>query len=154
MLLSRQLKKHHVIVFIKKLICNIWCTEDILVSSFSSLNCKWSLTFILSMLFISLSWMSLPNEVILKVFSTKAKAFKSSFYPWSFKEWGKRKTILLSFIRTMEISVVAVNGTNCLKLLTHLRLNPNHWNEHKYRHGFRDTIALMGKCGVQVEVKL
>lgn len=56
----------------------------------------------------------------------KAKAFESSFYPWSFKEWGKLKTIFFSFIRAMEISVVALSDTNCLKLLTHLRLNPNH----------------------------
>ena len=33
-----------------------------------------------------------------------------------------------------------------LKLLTRLRLNFNHLNEHKFRHNFKDTINPMHSC--------
>ena len=38
-----------------------------------------------------------------------------------------------------------------VKLLTHLRLQFSHLNEHKFRHGFSDTINPMCVCGTEVE---
>ena len=32
-------------------------------------------------------------------------------------------------------------------MLTHLRLNFSHLNEHKFRHNFNDTINSMCNCG-------
>ena len=37
------------------------------------------------------------------------------------------------------------------KFLTSLRLNISHLKEHKFRHGFADTINSMCACGVNVE---
>ena len=36
-----------------------------------------------------------------------------------------------------------INDTNGFKLLTRLRLNFSHINEHKFRHNFTDTISPM-----------
>ena len=38
-----------------------------------------------------------------------------------------------------------------VKLLTRLRLQFSHLNEHKFRHGFRD-INPMCACGTEVEI--
>ena len=37
------------------------------------------------------------------------------------------------------------------KLLTRLRLNFSHLNEHKFRHNFKDTINPMCSCGFEPE---
>ena len=39
----------------------------------------------------------------------------------------------------------------CVKLLTHPRLQFSYLNEHKFRHGFSDTINPMGACKTEVE---
>ena len=67
----------------------------------------------------------------------------SKCYSWKFRE------IILTFIRPKENSVFAVHDTKGLKLLT--RLNFSHLNEHKFRHGFRDTVGPMCKCGLETE---
>ena len=38
-----------------------------------------------------------------------------------------------------------------MTLLTRLRLQFSHLNEHKFRHGFSDTIYPMCACGTEVE---
>ena len=38
-----------------------------------------------------------------------------------------------------------------LKLLTRLEIQFSHLNEHKYRHGFGDTINAMCACGSEAE---
>ena len=38
-----------------------------------------------------------------------------------------------------------------VKLFTRLRLQFSHLNEHKFRHGFCDTINPMCSCGTEVE---
>ena len=99
--------------------------------------------------------------------STKAKAFNSSFYPYSIKEWcalseyirnivsvNKFKEIILSFIRPKENSIFAIHDTKGLKLLTRLRLNFSHLNEHKFRHGFKDRVDPICKCGLETEATL
>ena len=47
-----------------------------------------------------------------------------------------------------------MHGTKGLKLLTRLRLNFSHLNEHKSRHGFKDTVDTMCKCGLETETTL
>ena len=103
----------------------------------------------------------------MKTLSGRTKAFNSFFSPFSVKEWcalseeirnivsvNKFKETIISFIRRKENSVFAIHGTKGLKLLTCLRLNFNHLNEHKFRHGFKDTIDPMCKCGVETETTL
>ena len=67
---------------------------------------------------------------------------------------NKFKETIISFIRPKEKSVFAVHDIKGLKLLTRLRLNCSHLNEHKFRHGFKDTIDPMCKCGVETETTL
>ena len=38
-----------------------------------------------------------------------------------------------------------------VKLLTRLRLEFSHLNEHKFRHGFKDTLSPLCTCGAEVE---
>ena len=67
---------------------------------------------------------------------------------------NKFKEIILSFIRPRENSVFAILDTKGLKLLTRLGLNFSHLNEHKFRHGFRDTVDPMCKCGRETKTTL
>ena len=103
----------------------------------------------------------------MKTLSGRTKAFNSSFYPYSIKQWcalsdeirnivsvNKFKETTISFIRLKENSVFAIHDTKGLKLLTRLRLNFSHLNEHKFRHGFKDTVDPMCKCGVETETTL
>ena len=86
------------------------------------------------------------------------------FFPYCIKEWLKlidqirsiesskqfKKTIS-NFIRPKENSVYAIHDISGLKLLTRLRLNFIHLNEHKFRHHFKDTINPMCSCGFEPE---
>ena len=64
------------------------------------------------------------------------------------------KLSILDFVRLGENSVFAVHDINGLKLLTRLRLNFSHLNEHKFRHNFNDTINPMCSCGKEPETTL
>ena len=99
--------------------------------------------------------------------SGRNKAFNSSFYPYTIKEWcafseeirnivsvNKFKEIIFSFIRPKENFVFAIHDTKGLKLMTRLRLNFSHLNENKFRYGFKDTVDRMCKCGREIETTL
>ena len=58
---------------------------------------------------------------------------------------------MIKVIRTKENSVFGVSDIYGIKLLTRLRLNFSHLNEHKFRHNFDDTINPMGNCGTATE---
>ena len=101
----------------------------------------------------------------IKTFRGRIIAFESPFFPYCAKEWGNLsdelrnidsiKTLsILNFIRPRENSVFAVHDINDLKLLTRLRLNFSHQNEHKFRHNFNDTINPMFSCGKEPETTL
>ena len=103
----------------------------------------------------------------MKILFGRTKTFNSSFYPQSIKQWcalseenrnivsvNKFKETIISFIRPKEKSVFAIHDIKGLKLLTRLRLNCSHLNEHKFRHGFKDTIDPMCKCCVKTETTL
>ena len=94
----------------------------------------------------------------------RTKVFENSFFPYCIKEWLKlgeeirsiesskqfKKTIL-DFIRPKENSIYAIHDISGLKLLTRLRLNFSHLNEHKFRHNFKDIINPMCNCGFEPE---
>ena len=93
--------------------------------------------------------------------------FESSFFPYSAKEWGNLseelrnigsiktfKLSILNFVRPRENSVFAVHDINDLKLLSCLRLNFSHLNEHKFLHNFNDTINPMCSFGKEPETTL
>ena len=61
---------------------------------------------------------------------------------------------ILNFVRPRENSVFTVHDINGLKLLTSLRLNFSHLNEHKFRLNFNDTINPMCLCGKEPETTM
>ena len=103
----------------------------------------------------------------LRQFSTTAKIFESSFFPYCIIEWNNLseefrkikstdqfKTKILSFIRPKENSIFKIHDINGIKLLNRLRLYFSHLNEHKLRHNFRATIDPMCSCGLEPETTL
>ena len=67
---------------------------------------------------------------------------------------NKFREIILSFIRPKESSFFATHDTKGLKILTCQRLNFSLLNEHKFRHGFRDAVDPMWKCGLETVITL
>ena len=61
------------------------------------------------------------------------------------------KSKLLSFIRPSTRSIFSVNDPEGVKYLTRLRLRFSHLNEHKFRHGFLDTLNPLCNCSLEVE---
>ena len=69
--------------------------------------------------------------------------------------WGNPKyrilKTILDFIRPKENSIYAIHDISGLKLLTRLRLNFSHLNEHKFQCNFKDIINPMYCCGFEPE---
>ena len=59
-----------------------------------------------------------------------------------------------SLLDLRESLVFAVHSNNGLKLLTYLRLNFCHLNEHKFRHNFNDAINWLCPWGKEPETTL
>ena len=96
------------------------------------------------------------TEKSTKTFSGRTKAFELSLFPHCIKEWeniskelrsidsiNTFKLSILNIARHRENSVFADHDINGLNLLTHLRLNFSHLNEHKFRHNFNHTMNPM-----------
>ena len=99
---------------------------------------------------------------IIEQIRARTKVFENSFFPYCINEWLKLgdesiesskqfKESILDLIRPTENSIYAINDISGLKLLTRLRLNFSHVNEHKFRHNFKDTISPMCSCGFEPE---
>ena len=54
-------------------------------------------------------------------------------------------------IEKLENSSYNVHDPIAVKLLSRLRLQFSHLNEHKFRHGFNNTVNPMCPCGTEVE---
>ena len=104
---------------------------------------------------------SLRNTV--KTFATRT----STFFPHCRKEWNqlnddikkidsieKFQKTLIKITRTKESSVFGVSDIYDIKLLTRLRLNFSHLNEHKFRHNFNYTTNPMCNCGATTEATI
>ena len=50
-----------------------------------------------------------------------------------------------------ENSLFSIYNPAGVELLTRLRLQMSHLNEHKFRHGFEDTIGPMCSCNKEIE---
>ena len=93
---------------------------------------------------------------------SRRKSFKKTFFPYCIKEWNnlnaevrnaKSIHIFKTMIRTKKKGnfLFSVYDFLGVKLLTLLRLQFSHLNEHKVRHGFGDTVISM--CGCNAEIK-
>ena len=67
----------------------------------------------------------------------------------NFRSLNIFKTSILSEKKNLLFPVHDPLGA---ELLTRLRLKFSHINEHKFRHGFNDTINTVCACGTEVEI--
>ena len=70
---------------------------------------------------------------------------------WSIESSKQFKKTILDFIRSKENSIYAIHDISGIKLLTLLRLNFSHLNEHKFWHNFKDTNNPICSCGFDSE---
>ena len=97
----------------------------------------------------------------------KSSTIQKLFFPSSIVEWNKpnrevrtenirifkKRSFfgLLEFIRTLPNSIFDIYNPYGIKLLTRLRLGLSHLNEHKFKHGFNDTISFICIWGGDIE---
>ena len=102
------------------------------------------------------------SENIIRPIPTRTKTFKNSFFPFCVSEWNNLATEIRNAksINIFKKLVLKENKENSLfsiydplgvKLLTRLRLQFSHLNEHKFRHGFNDTLNPICACGNEIE---
>ena len=96
------------------------------------------------------------------VINSRTKSFKKTFFPYCINEWNNlnaevRNAKSVKFFKKMivadnkENSVFSVYDPYGVKLLTRLRLQFIHLKEHKFRHGFGDTVSPMRWCNAEIE---
>ena len=96
------------------------------------------------------------TQKTIKTFSARTNIFESSFFPHCAEAWGNLpeelkninsinafKLSILNFVIPRKNSVFPVHDINGVKLLTRLRLDFSHLNEHKFRHD-RKTNCFSG----------
>ena len=89
---------------------------------------------------------------------------KTLFFPSAIIEWGNLdphlrksenflvfKSNILKFIRPSPNSVYNCHNPRGICLITRLRLGLSHLREHKFKHGFQDTLNPLCSCGNDVE---
>ena len=96
--------------------------------------------------------------------SSRSKTFRKTFFPYCINEWNKLKPevrnakqigVFKKIIITekKENFLFSIHNPVGVKLLTRLRLQLSHLNEHKFRHGFEDRISPMCSCNKEIESK-
>ena len=104
----------------------------------------------------------LSTTSMIRPFPLKKKFFKNTFFPYCISEWNKLTVEIknaksinifkkLILIKKKENSIFSICDPLGVKLLTRLRLNFSHLNEHKFRHGFNDTLNPLCACGNDIE---
>ena len=98
----------------------------------------------------------------LKCIPSRTKSFSKTFFSYCIDEWNKLNPEIRNAksIYKFKKSVITEKLENALynvhdpigvKLLSRLRLQFTHLNEHKFRHGFNDMASPMCPCGTDVE---
>ena len=95
---------------------------------------------------------------------TKRNLFQKLFFPSIIIEWNKLdphrrksenflvfKSNIFKFIRPPPNSVHNCHNSRRICPITRLRLGLSHLREHKFKHGFQDTLNPLCSCGNDVE---
>ena len=85
--------------------------------------------------------------------------FLSSIFEWNnldphlrkFGDFSLFKSNVLKFIQPSPNSVYNCHKPRWICLITRLRLGLSHLREHKFKHGFQDTLNPLCSCGNDVE---
>ena len=104
----------------------------------------------------------LSTTSMIRPFPSKKKFFKNTFFPYCISEWNKLTVEIknaksinifkkLILIKKKENSIFSICDPLGVKLLTRLRLNFSHLNEHIFRHGSNDTLNPLCACGNDIE---
>ena len=99
---------------------------------------------------------------IIRPIPTRTKTFKNTFFPFCINEWNNlaNETRNAKSINIFKKLILKEKKENPLfsicdplgvKLLTRLRLQFSHLNEHKFRHGFNDTVDPFCACRNEFE---
>ena len=102
------------------------------------------------------------SENIVRPIPTRTKTFKNSFFPFCISEWNNlaseiRNAKSINIFKKLilkekkENSLFSIYDPLGVKLLTRLRLQFSHLNEHKFKHGFNDTLNPICECGHDFE---
>ena len=101
------------------------------------------------------------SAFVIKLSLSRPKSLKNIFFLYCINEWDNvtvkiRNSKSVSDLKKLnakkkEISIFSIYDPLGMKLLTRLRLQCSHLNEHKFRHGFGDKINAMCACGIEVE---
>ena len=104
------------------------------------------------------------NTNYIPQFKVKHNFFRNSFFPSVVIEWNKLdlnirnfeslnvfKNSLLKFIRPSGNCAFNCHNPRGVKLLTRLRLGLSHLREHKFKHGFQDSLNPICRCGNDIE---
>ena len=97
-------------------------------------------------------------------FHCRTDCFKFSFFPCTLRDWFNLdenirnsesisifKNRLLTFIRPVQNSVFNIFDPKGIKLLTRLRLEFSHLNDHRFRHNFQDCVNPLCSCSLNTE---
>ena len=93
----------------------------------------------------------------IRPFPSRTKSFKKSFFPYCINEWNNNLTAKIRNAKSINIFKKSIINEKQeydplgVKLLARLRLQFSHLNEHKFRHGFSDTVNPMCACGTEIE---
>ena len=110
---------------------------------------------------INYSLRSLSASVI-KPSLSRTKSFKNTFFPFCINEWNNltgeiRNSKSVGAFKKLikcekkENPIFSIYDPLGVSLLTRLRLQFSNLNEHKFRHGFGDTVNAMCACRSEVE---
>ena len=90
--------------------------------------------------------------------------FQNSFFPYTISEWNKLdpaivltdsinifKKSLLKTVRPIPNSLFDACDPLGIQLLTRLRVGLSHLRDHKFKHGFQDTINPLCPCNMETE---
>ena len=93
---------------------------------------------------------------------SRSKTFRKTFFPYCINEWNNLKPevrnakqigVFKKIIITekKENFLFSIHNPVAVKLFTRLRIQLSHLNEHKFRHGFEDTINVKCSCNTEIE---
>ena len=89
----------------------------------------------------------------------RTERFSNSFFPYCVTQWNNLdsqlknmpsistfKKALSNIFKPNAASIFGINNVKGLTFLTRLRVGFSHLREHKFRHGFRDTLDPFCSC--------
>ena len=113
---------------------------------------------------LNTSTKQLVHHKIIQQFHFKHSFFKNSFFPAVIIEWNNldisvrnsksQSTFekdILQFIRLSPSSTYNCFNNKGIKHITRLRLGLSHLCDHKFKHGFLDSLNPICSCGLDVE---